>query len=358
MQQKTHLATLDALRGVAAFSVMFFHFSLDWQSGVVLPKSYLAVDFFFALSGFVIAKAYQDKLQNRLSVAKFSWLRLQRLYPLILLALCFATVQELPRILLHSALRNGHEFSSLVSEFVFGLLMIPYFLSPNDQSFPLNPPAWSLFYELAVNLLYACVVRYLTNWRIAALMLLPGLYILHAGYTHGGMNWGHFPEQYLAGTARVVFSFFMGVLLFRLRSHGVFDGLPKLSGFWLAGVLLLTFLPKHVPWFYDPACIFLLYPLIIAIGSEDHLPARATPAALWLGRISYPLYVLHWPLIVQNRYHIFTHRHGLGLVAVTIACALATVAVSWAALMFFDEPLRERMKQGRRRGAVPSFTTA
>jgi len=351
MQQKTHLATLDGLRGVAALAVVLFHFSLHWQSGVILPKAYLAVDFFFALSGFVIAKAYEGGLrQQQLSFHKFTKLRLQRLYPLIFLSMCFALAQELPRIAMHASLRNPHEILKLLAEFGSGILLLPYVLSVHGQIFPLNPPAWSLFYELVVNFFYAAIARHLTSWRLVALLVLPGLYLLHLSFVHGNADYGHFPIQFSAGVARVVFSFFMGVLLYRLRLRGKFSFLPRISGFWLAGALLLSFLPGEVytPWFYDPLCIFLIYPLMIAIGSEDHLPVQAVPACLWLGRISYPLYVLHYPLIVRNGYHIFHLRHGAGLVAATSIAALACILVAWAALVLFDEPVRDRLKRGWR----------
>ncbi len=351
MQNKTHMATLDGLRGVAALSVMLMHFSKTWHTGLILPRAYLAVDFFFALSGFVIAKSYEDRLKGSLSFLKFSKLRLQRLYPLILFATCLAAVEAGLRIFAHGPPQTVHGGLTLFVEFGLGILLLPDFFAINNRMFPLDAPAWSLFYEFGVNFLYAGIVRYLTIWRLVAVLVVAGVCLIHLNVKHGSADFGYSAIQFKAGAARVVFSFFAGVLLYRLRLRGSFAGLPPLSGFWLAGALLLTFLPPayHFPWYYDPVCIFIVYPLIIAIGSEDHLTVPGVSLALWLGRLSYPVYLLHWPLIAQNADWIFHGRHGLGLVATTAVSALAVVLVSWLVLVFYDEPVRARLKRGLRR---------
>jgi peptidoglycan/LPS O-acetylase OafA/YrhL len=97
IERKNHNATLDGLRGIAAFSVVFFHLSFGPNNTSPISKAYLAVDFFFALSGFVIAKAYEKKLSERLSLFEFIKIRVIRLYPLVFIATLMAMFKLISR---------------------------------------------------------------------------------------------------------------------------------------------------------------------------------------------------------------------------------------------------------------------
>src|SRR6187455_297893 len=93
---KPHYQILDGLRGVAAIIVVFFHLAEPLASSRlhnVVNHGYLAVDFFFMLSGFVIGYAYDDRW-NKMSIGKFFKLRLVRLQPMVIMgmiigAICF-----------------------------------------------------------------------------------------------------------------------------------------------------------------------------------------------------------------------------------------------------------------------------
>ncbi len=341
-----HLATLDGLRGIAAISVVLFHLSYYWPRNI-FPHAYLAVDFFFALSGFVIAKSYEIKLQNTMNFQAFLRIRVVRLYPLIICGACLGFADLLLKT--HGGILNAATNITFTEQLVLGLLLIPALVSGADQVFPLNPPAWSLFYEMVANIFYAALLKHLTDRRLYLIIAIAALGIAYAGYTTGETGHGAGGTQVVPGLSRVMFSFFAGVLMFRLWQRSAFVRLPRVSGLWLGLALLLLFsVPQfHGDWIYNLLGIFFLFPLILLLGlDQGSLSPFFVPAALWLGRISYPLYVLHFPLLVRNSYHLFHARHGLPLVAITCAATLGVVLLSWLALVLYDEPLRRRL--GRR----------
>jgi peptidoglycan/LPS O-acetylase OafA/YrhL len=88
---RPHFNTLDGIRGLAAILVVIFH-AEQFFGARPFPKSYLAVDVFFLLSGAVVANAYEHRLQSDMSLARFTWLRIVRIYPLYLLGTVLGVV--------------------------------------------------------------------------------------------------------------------------------------------------------------------------------------------------------------------------------------------------------------------------
>lgn len=329
-----HLATLDAMRGIAAFAVCLFHLSYGWPRNL-LPHAYLAVDFFFALSGFVIARAYEERLFAGMGAARFMWLRLVRLYPLIALGLALGLADEV--------LKTHAGSLRLAQETLFNAMLLPADAAAHWPMFPLNPPTWSLFYELLVNLAFAVALLRMRDRGLYAIMAVSALWIAWVGWTTGQTGGGEALGEWQGGASRVLFSFTAGMVLHRLESRGAFARLPKISGLWLCAVLALSLAVAqfHADWVYNLGCIMLLFPLLVALGARrGNLPEAAVPAALWLGRISYPIYVLHYPLLVRNSYRITHGEHGIVLAGIIIAVMLGITLLSWAALVFYDEPVR------------------
>src|ERR1700744_3037299 len=87
LQTKQHFEILDGLRGVAALAVVTFHF-MEWvyfdYSKNFIGHGFLAVDFFFCLSGFVIGYAYDDRI-GKMGILEFFKSRLIRLHPLVII---------------------------------------------------------------------------------------------------------------------------------------------------------------------------------------------------------------------------------------------------------------------------------
>ena len=353
---KDRLASLDLLRGLAAMAILARHF--PWPGGevLVLPRSYLGVDLFFTLSGFVIAYSYQDRLAAGMPVRRYLLARLVRLYPLYilgtLLGAAFVALQ-----LLHGT--GTGSFRSLSITLATAALFLP---TPSDWSgfprafFPLDFLAWSLFFELFVNVVYGLLARRLSNRVLGVLIVagavLIGLAISQAGTVDVGAEWSNAHWAF----GRALFSFFVGVALFRLRERVRLPALPA----WLLGLVLVAALlpPKDWPWGYDLTCIAVLFPLLVWAAADASGGSRMRTASLWLGFLSYPVYVLQMPLI-QALIPVCRRAFGIEL-ADSIATGLLVhfaciVAISWLAAVCFDTPVRAWLK---RRFALPPTKTS
>lgn len=347
MQRKTsHLGTLDALRRVAALAVFMCHLGFFRNSKNFIPRGYLAVDFFFLLSGFVIARAYETSLQLDDAIFLFLKRRLIRLYPLILLSMIIGFATAASKVFLgHSA--SAAPLIKLLVKLAFGLSMTPWLSGNSGQIFTLNAPAWSLFFELLINFAYAFAARFLTMGRLAAFVVMSGFCYVACVLYCGNGDEGVAPSGFFGGIIRVSFSFSLGVCLYRLYDRKLFDRLPTVSGLFLAPLLILCFLPSNrmLGGWYDPLCVFFIFPAIVVAGCFDKLPRKLRPFSLLLGNLSYPIYILHWPAVQRNSYHLLHGRHGVTLLAGYALDTSAICVIAWIALKFSDEPVRAFLTQ-------------
>lgn len=288
---------LDGLRGLAAFAVILDHTPPNIL-GDLVPGRYLAVDFFFVLSGFVLANAYGKRLRGGWPVLSFMRARVIRLYPLYFAGLMIGVTLTAMGIL------RGWETTPIGQVGVFllcGLLFLPappIYDFGGGHLYPFNGPSWSLFFELAVNVIYGLIARALT-WRWLAVILVLGAIAVaftltrHQDVLGPGWLWSHFD----AALARVVFDFFAGVALFRMRDR---FRAPKLSP--LLPVLAFTAViaaPVPVEWrfIYDAAATIVFMPALVAFASEARVEGSLAKACTGLGALSYGVYVLHVPLM-------------------------------------------------------------
>ncbi len=348
MQQKTadtgRLASLDGLRGLAAIAVVLLHgneiFVLPW-----VPKNaYLAVDFFFLLSGYVLARSFDQRLRGGWAFT-FLKRRLIRLYPLIAAGSVIGFVVLLSRSLIAHALT----IPMAGLDFVSSLLLIPTppVLSPTWQFYPDDPPLWSLFYELAANLLYAFLCPLLTGRRLAALIGVSGLALAIAIITHHNADFAL--DHFELGGLRVMFSFFLGVGFHRLMVSETWRTRVKPKRPWPAAVGLFSFAVLAVLLFspaplgatYALAGIFVVFPLLLWLTlSCGNFGPRAERLCLWLGLLSYPLYATHQPFfrLISG---MFFHTAPLPVrAAALVGSLLVAILLAWAAEPFYDLPLR------------------
>jgi peptidoglycan/LPS O-acetylase OafA/YrhL len=289
----THVyATLDGLRGVAAMLIAIRH-AAPLFPGWELPHSPLAVDMFFVISGFVIASAYDHRLAGGLTPTGFMRLRLIRLYPLYLAGLllglaagilCWLTGTD-PRL-------NG---LALAASFLLGLFILPSPAIWNNETFPLNPPSWSLFFELAINYIYAVAYKKITTSRLIGIVGVHAIFLL--GITLYGINLdeGHSWTYFTVGVARVVFSFSVGLLLFQFRRR--FD-ISSLGAILIIGLAAITLAMPELGRWYSLIAVTIWMPAIIFLATAVEPGAAVRRICLLLGQVSYPLYVLHSPAAV------------------------------------------------------------
>jgi peptidoglycan/LPS O-acetylase OafA/YrhL len=299
-------ATLDGLRGIAAVMVMFYHAAPN--APLAAPAGYLAVDMFFALSGLVLAQAYEQRLRAGLTPREFAWLRLARIYPMYLVGTVVGAI--------------------LVGFRPASVLLIPDF--SGHWLYPSNTPMWSLLFELIVNIAFGFVALK-TGWRgIAAILAASGGWLAWSALGPCGSLAGCGMRDWIwLGLPRTVFSFTLGVALFRLRAQ---LAIPRRTS-WLGWLLLpalagvLIFQPFAAVW-WELACVFAIFPALLWCGARWELP-RPGPA-LALGNLSYPLYCIHAPLLWA--------AGKAGLAAAPVCAAL--IAAAWALDRWVDRPAR------------------
>lgn len=266
-------ATIDALRGVAAIAVMLFH--LDPAAQLAVPGGYLAVDLFFALSGFVIAHSYAARLTAGIGFGTFMRLRIARLWPMLALGAILGIV-----------LHGGHA----------GLLfLLPHPLSPS-MLYPANPPYWSLLLEMAAYAVLALAwgrigARGLATSILASAAILVWFASGPDKLLSFGAEWG----VLLPGLARLGFAFGTGVALYHWRKHG-----PRRRATSIAWALPLGFVTICALVTQDnlPGLLVILFvvPALTWLATCWEVPQ--TRAAAILGGLSYPLYCIHLPLLV------------------------------------------------------------
>lgn len=338
-----HYPALDALRLVAALAVMVYHRRM-WLGLPFFEHAYLAVDFFFWLSGFVIAHAYESRLISGMTPAEFGVIRVVRLYPLLVAG----AVAGFLGLLVHQTLAGGSVLA-LWLVLPFAVLCLPDLTFSSDDAFPLLPPSWSLFFELAANFAYAWIVKKLTDRRLCAVVAVAGIGLLWICWFNGSAEVGNTHKTLVMGIPRVIFPFFGGVLIYRLKENFL---RLRTNFIVLTLMLLAAFLPVERHWWYDALCIAVLFPLLVILGSVVRLTDRAARLAMLSGELSYPVYLLHIPVYLGTS--LVAGKLGLSNPVALILACLATLVVSYLALRYFDRPVRNFLARASRAHLVRS----
>ena len=394
LPSKPRYEILDGLRGVAAMLVVAYHlFETYYHGGPDQPinHGYLAVDFFFVLSGFVIGYAYDDRW-DRMSTWAFFKRRLIRLHPMVIfgtlfgaLLFYFGSCGEFPLI-------NQKPWWMVMLVMFWCFTMIPL---PNTMDIrgwaetnPLNGPAWSLQWEYIANILYALVIRRLSKVAlgicVAIFAVLTVILCLNidvtgflearnwASYTVVG-GWSTTPDQLQVGLTRLLYPFFCGLLISRLMNsekkifNFQFLIFNVKHGFWWCSLMIIVLL--CMPWmglgtesdsrwtngFYEAFCILVGFPLIVAMGAGSSVKGGKSEAInKFLGEISYPIYITHYPLIYMQMSWVDSHKDApLGThIFVSVCIFILAILVAYGAYRLYDLPVREWLKQKLFKSAI------
>ena len=298
--------TLDGMRGFAAIAVLFYH--LHGSSVVPMPGGYLAVDFFFALSGFVICSVYEQRLRDGLTLAEFAVLRLIRVYPMYFLG---------------TAIGLASSGGSILALYPFPEFRSAYAL------FPTNGPMWSMFFEIVVNLVFAALALRVGRPGLALIIAGSGAVLAQAVIVHGHSDLGVFWADAGIGLVRTVFSFSIGVAICRARTR-FGKGSRTTALAWLLPPILLATMwlaPDHRAW-WDLFAIFAIMPTLVWLGASCSVPPSRSFRAM--GDLSYPLYCIQAPLV----------RFAEGPWWVAAAFTIAIVALALWLDRAFDRPAR------------------
>jgi peptidoglycan/LPS O-acetylase OafA/YrhL len=304
----TRFEALDGWRGICACLVVLFHFhghSPIYSVGLV-RNSYLFVDFFFVLSGFVIAWNYASKLGDWPGVKRFLILRLGRVYPLhLFMLLCFVVYESL-RLATHADAFTGPNSPSAVITNIF----LVQSMGVHD-SLTWNGPSWSISTEWWTYVTFALVIAWLgmRNWLLVATAVAAPIALLHL--SKSGMD-----TTFDWGFVRCLFGFALGVACYRLYNAAPMRRAPN------AGVATLTEVAvvAAVVFFVSTAgtsplsflAPFVFAMAVLVFAAEGGWVSRVfhSRPLKWLGMVSYSIYLTHFfvvlilPAIVKRLTHV------------------------------------------------------
>lgn len=369
---KPRYEILDGLRGVAAVLVVIYHlFESHCGLGAAHPLNhgYLAVDFFFVLSGFVIGYAYDDRW-DKMSTLTFFKRRFIRLHPMVvcgsfigLITLHMQQCDIMPNI-------AGASWIALLLCFLWSITMIPVHKSLDVRGWgetnPLNSPTWSLFWEYIGNILYALIFRRMSKvllsffvFIFACMTVILCFNIDIFGFLAtrepnmlysvlGG--WSMSPEHIQVGLTRLLYPFFAGLLMSRLNLTINVKG-----AFWWCSLLIFAIMvvPRlggdsgSEMWMnglYNVVIILFVLPLIVAMGAGSRVVGRKSSAInKFLGDISYPLYITHYAFINMQLKYVYEHPDAPMSTHIFIAVAVFCISIltAYATMKLFDAPVRQ-----------------
>ena len=361
---KPHYHLLDGLRGVAALMVIWSHVfeGYAFAGGTTIDTfnhGYLAVDFFFILSGFVIGYAYDDRWGKNFTMKDFIKRRLIRLHPMVIMG---AVVGAITFYIQGSVLWDGTHIgiSMVMLSLLCTIFFIPampgvgYEVRGNGEMFPLNGPCWSLFFEYIGNILYALFIRRLSNKALTIVVVLLGVALASfaifnvSGYGNIGVGWTLDGVNFIGGLLRMLFPFSMGMLLSRN-----FKPMKLRGAFWICTLVMIALFA--VPYLegtesictngiYEAFCIIIAFPILLWIGaSGTTTDKKSTQICKFLGDISYPIYVIHYPFMYL--FYAWLIKNQLFTLGETWQVALCVYAwnilFAYLCLKLYDEPVRK-----------------
>ena len=361
---KPHYHLLDGLRGVAALMVIWYHVfeGYAFAGGTTIDTfnhGYLAVDFFFILSGFVIGYAYDDRWGKNFTMKDFIKRRLIRLHPMVIMG---AVVGAITFYIQGSVQWDGTHIgiSMVMLSLLCTIFFIPampgvgYEVRGNGEMFPLNGPCWSLFFEYIGNIVYALFIRRLSNKALTIVVVLLGVALASfaifnfSGYGNIGVGWTLDGVNFIGGLLRMLFPFSMGMLLSRN-----FKPMKLRGAFWICTLVMIALFA--VPYLegtesictngiYEAFCIIIAFPILLWIGaSGTTTDKKSTQICKFLGDISYPIYVIHYPFMYL--FYAWLIKNQLFTLGETWQVALCVYAwnilFAYLCLKLYDEPVRK-----------------
>lgn len=352
---KPHYNVLDGLRGVAAITVVCFHIFEAFATSHLdqrINHGYLAVDFFFILSGFVIGYAYDDRW-SKMSTKDFIRRRIIRLHPMVVMGAVIGA------IMFYFQGCSVWDVSSVTVMALLGATLLNALLIPAmpghevrglGEMFPLNGPSWSLFFEYIGNILYALIIRKFSTKILALLVFIAGCglatFAIAGPYGDICAGFSLTEIEFTAGFLRVLFSFSAGLLLSRIFRPANIKG-----AFWICSITIVTLLAlprlggaEHL-WInglYDTICCVVIFPILVYLGASGKSTDKyTTRLCRFLGDISYPLYTVHYPFIYL--YYAWVKNNKLTFeqsLPGAAAVVIGSIIFAYICLKLYDIPVR------------------
>ncbi len=355
LKTKPHFQILDGLRGVAAIAVVIFHF-MEWAyadfSKNFIGHGFLAVDFFFCLSGFVIGYAYDERI-GKMGVMEFLKLRIIRLHPLIV----FGSLLGLLTFLFDpfNVLPQSYSIGKIILICVSSLLLIPFPVMEERafNLFGLNAPVWSLFWEYVANIFYGLFLYRITRKGLLLVTLLAAATLCFVSYRTGNLLGGWNNITFWDGGARVFYSFLAGLAIYRF--NWVIKN--KLGFLGMSVLLLVAFLMPFGKWNFltEPVVVVCYFPLLVALGAGASLSKGLKRLCVFSGQISYPLYMTHYAVLWMFGKYYTTHKPATWQLAIIIISSLFfLVGFAYLVMVVYDIPIRKYLTNKRKEHLMAS----
>ncbi len=342
------LLALDGMRGIAAIIVMIFHYTKVSESHYwVLANGRVAVDLFFCISGFVLAYTYAEKLKNGMPFLAFVKRRFVRLFPMHFLGVIMGAAMLL------AATQTTLSSGALALSSLLNMAWLPYLnadsittfaVTDTGYIFPSNPSLWSLFFEWFANIVFAGVMPLYLIFRTkipqlrnaCILFLFTALFVCTLVF---GATSGPVTSNFYGGFARVAWGFFIGVFIF---TEGIkINALSKIpmAGLLLCVVAISLFPKSDFQGLFWLSCLLFWIPALVMAGSQLQVQQSSALTVLctYLGRISYPLYCIHWPLLLGFSSILPASEYALPWMLGLMAFSMLLAHLS---LVLWDEPAR------------------
>lgn len=361
---KPHYQILNGLRGVAAIMVIFYHIFEAFATSSMDQKfnhGYLAVDFFFVLSGFVIGYAYDDRW-GKMNISGFFRRRLIRLQPMVIMGAFLGLITFLIQ---GGEAWDGSKVSILMiaSAFLLHIFLLPAIPSSgvevrgNGEMFPLNGPSWSLFFEYIGNIFYALFLRRLSTKGLKAVVILSGIGLFtfavgnFSGFWHLGVGWTLADNNFIGGMLRLLYAFSAGLLMSRLFKPGKIKGAFIICSVVIVFLLTMPFIGSSdelwINGLYDAICTIIVFPFLVYIGASGKLKSKTSERlSKFLGDISYPLYMVHYPFMYL--FYSWVWKNGLTFSEVwpvAIVLLIGNILLAWIILKIYDIPVRKYLSK-------------
>ena len=351
---KAHYEVLDGMRGTAAISVVIFHIlemvTPDWEHNP-LHHAYLAVDFFFALSGFVVAYAYDERMAKdappriALSYWEFVKRRLIRLHPVVIIAAIAGLLGFLfdPNVGTAQAVGIAISPGKLALIFALSLFLLPTPTLPNTfgETHSLNGPSWTLFLEYIANALYGLFGHRLKPALHIVLCVAAAVGLTLTALHFNRLGWGWSWKTYWVAPIRLAYPFLIGMLLYRFHLKLRVPQPYLVCSVLLVGVFAIPVAGRLNGW-YEAACVIFAFPVILLMGAGiDRMTGWLGRLCRFTGQLSYPLYIIHYPLIYMFGHWVWSTHPAQGTLRLVALALLATeISIATLLLYAYDLPVR------------------
>ncbi len=349
---KPHYDLLDGLRGVAALIVIGFHLFECYPDDHIFSHGYLAVEFFFILSGFVIGYAYDERWKNNtMTISEFLKRRVVRLHPMVVVGVVLGVIAY--------CVQGCEQWDHTPVAWIMVLLaaLCSFFMLPAlggsaievrgfGEMFPLNGPMWSLFFEYIGSFLYALILHRLSSRILSVIVSLSAVgilvYAVNDNWLGEGWAVGEYGYGFLGGFLLMSFSFTTGLLMSRK-----FKPIKIRGAFWICTVALIILFA--IPNFgskwdgiYEAVCVIFVLPLLVYIGASGKVTDKwSSFVCKFLGDISYPVYIVHYPFMYLFYWWVWSNNIPLEQgIKVMYMLVPVCILVAYLCLKFYDEPIR------------------